>query len=1246
MSNPNPCYVPLRTYSQYSILRSLLSPQDIAQFAADQGMPAIGLSDAGTLSGSVAFYRACTALKVHPLIGCELYLAPQSRRDKKPLLNLPNYTSIRLFAQNEEGYRNLCYLSSIGYTEGFYHVPRIDEELLSKHTQGLICVAGSVNSLIGYWLLQDIPTGCKKIELLQTLFGDRLYLEISRPSIHKVQESWLQDQIHAYVQKHQTLEAELRKWEGQVPLIATSESRILHHNQLKTLEIQRNVLSKEPLVLVERDQSGHPTNVVPNPKRHLFLSQDLTLKAALDMATLFSDEPIWLSNTVALARRCAFEFDFSQTHFPSYITPGMEQPNEEASVAYIRKKTREAIPLRYTEEKQQLLNTEDPLRKIQERLDFELDVLISRGLVNYVLVVHDFIHWAKRQGIPVGPGRGSAVGSIVLYLLGVTDIEPLHLGLVFERFINPERPGMPDVDVDLCMDRRNEVMNYVTQRYGTPNVAQIITFGTMKEKMALRDVGRVLHIPLKVVNQFAEQVNEQHGIDECIVQLPTETTPLNQEMKQWLHQAQALRHTLRNTGVHAAGIVISQDPVTETVPVCTAREASMSVTQFSMKDVESLGLLKMDLLGLKSLTSIAMCAEFVEHNYGKKIVWNQLTPNDPAVFALLNRGHTLGVFQFESEGMRDLIVRMQVSEFTHLVAVTALYRPGPMEMIPTFISRMHGKEPIEEDHPDIVDILKETYGVMVYQEQVMQIAHTFAGYSFSEADMFRRAMGKKDRAEMERQRNRFIEGAVKRNVERSIAETIFEKIERFASYGFNKSHAAAYAYMSYVTAYFKTHYPKEWFASLMTCDRRDTSKLSKWMNEAKAMQIAILPPDLNESGTTFTPVREGIRFSLSGIRGVGSSIVESILQERQAHGPFRSPYDLFQRVPCCTRKDALIFIEVGVFDSLGWGRNALRGKLDRFYDLARAEHKDKEKGFASLFSLADRMEGEDPHQSIKDASSGTSTEQKLEQALTQALAERDLLGFFLSVHPLSLLTERRKKIFETIEDQVPVPCTSLGKILETPEEAACCFLLIEEVELKKTKKQGALFAKLLVSDEQTQVHIPLWPRAYQAIIAHLSRQNTGDQDMLQQPEEGKELKSGMVVFALILSEQRENQVSLQCGWLCPLEDVLPWEFSFIQQINDIVEKQEAQMVKSASTPAQQEDVIEVRCPCVECKLSCLVKAKELMEMNPGSSKVQILFHDPGGAPLAQLTTSACFDGSNTEAIEQLRYLLNPQLEAH
>ncbi len=612
------------------------------------------------------------------------------------------------------------------------------------------------------------------------------------------------------------------------------------------------------------------------------------------MNALFSDLPEAIENTLVIAEKCNVSLDFKTKHYPVYIPPELEgksfhhDEQQKAVERYLWSLCEEGIPNRYTPERlakiQELFPSQDPMKIVRDRLEYEMNVIVPKEMCDYLLIVWDFINWLSEAESQWGQVVVWA-GSIVLYLIGITDIEPIRFHLFFERFINPERISYPDIDVDICMDRRGDVINYTLQKYGKENIAQIITFGTMKAKMTIKDVGRALSIPLSKVNEIAKLVPDDLNITlEKALEKDPDLSRMyenDQDAKTIIKIGLKLEGSIRSTGIHAAGIIISGQPLIELIPICVAKDSDMPVTQYSMKPVELVGMLKVDFLGLKTLTAIQTCVNSIYENTGKKIDWVNLPFDDSNTFDLLNQGKTSGVFQLESAGMQELARNLHLDKFEEIIAVGALYRPGPMDMIPSFINRKHKREPIEYDHPWMVDILSETYGIMVYQEQVMQIASKLARYSLGEGDVLRRAMGKKDAAQMAKEREKFRTGALENGIDEATSMRIFDKMEKFASYGFNKSHAAAYGYLSYVTAFMKANYPGEWMAALMTCDSDDITKLGKFIREAQSMGIAILSPDINEAQGNFIATPQGIRFAMNGIKGVGEGVVEAIVAERK-----------------------------------------------------------------------------------------------------------------------------------------------------------------------------------------------------------------------------------------------------------------------------------------------------------------------------------------------------------------------------
>ncbi|MBM3199040.1 MAG: DNA polymerase III subunit alpha, partial [Chlamydiae bacterium] len=883
-------------------------------------------------------------------------------------------------------------------------------------------------------------------------------------------------------------------------------------------EILMNIQSGEPCEIWERDSAGNPKAKVLNPKREVLYSHEFYFKTAEQMRTLFADLPEALAESLRIAEKCSFDFDFKTKYYPVFIPPTLEnqsytsEEREKEAEHFLRNLCTEQIPKRYLEHHLQAVSSvypqQDPMEVIASRLQYELEVITSKGMCDYLLIVYDFIAWAKKQGIPMGPGRGSGAGSIILYLIGITDIEPLRFHLFFERFINPERISYPDIDVDICMSRRQEVIDYTVHKYGKEKVAQIITFGTMKAKMAVKDVGRTLSVPLAKVNALAKLIPDDLDMTlakalEIDIDLKTQYDT-DVEVQHLIQIAMKLEGSVRNTGIHAAGLIIGGQPLMENIPLCLSKDSDMAVTQFSMKPVEAVGLLKIDFLGLKTLTSIQKAVDAIEEGFGKKIDWVNLPLDDQATFALLNQGKTQGIFQLESGGMQELAKQLHIDRFEEIIAVGALYRPGPMEMIPSFINRKHGKEPIEIDHPLMESILAETYGIMVYQEQVMQIASSLAQYSLGEGDVLRRAMGKKDKEEMMRQREKFREGARKNGISAEVSMKIFDKIEKFASYGFNKSHAAAYGYLTYVTAYLKANYPTCWMAALMTSDQDDLTKVAKVIRECQSAHIAILPPDINKSGKEFTATEEGIRFALSGIKGIGEGVVDTILQERKSTHPggFSSLYDFIRRIADkkVGKKVTESLIEAGCFDFTEWSRAALLESVDPMFSTALKQQKEAALGVMDFFSLLE--DGDN---------SPFKTPPKVHKFLTkQQLLKREyeLLGFYLREHPL----DEYRHVF------LKLSCCPLGNFSKLGPISICrTAFIVESVSVKISAKSQKKFAILSIRDGMDSYELPVWPELY---------------DQYQEV-----LVENQLLYAVLQVEQEAGEIKLQSKWFGDLTQV-------------------------------------------------------------------------------------------------------------
>lgn len=1203
-------YIPLHVHSQYSILDSTLSVKDIAAKCESFGIPACALTDFCNMYGVVDYYDACIKKGIRPIIGCEMMMAPAAHTEKKKVYGMPAGYPLILLVKDRRGYQNLCQLASIASTEGFYYYPRIDLALLRKHREGLMCLSGPFYGKIGTLITEEKDEElAQEIATMQELFGDDFYFEVARHRMSREafkedgieSETWLVQKIEASTQKQEVIFQRLKELgeKYSIPLVATGDVRYAKRSDFRAHEILMNVSSGEPCEIWEKDAFGNPKHCIPNPKRQTTYSHELYFKSSDEMSELFSDFPEAITNTKLVADKCHFAFDFSQRFYPVFEAPsieGKEYTSEErlhVAEEYLKQLCEEGISCRYTpealEKVQEKYPNRDPMEVVQERLDLELDVIISKGMCDYLLIVHDFISWAKSQNIPVGPGRGSGAGSIVLYLIGVTNIEPLRFNLFFERFINPQRPSYPDIDVDICMERRSEVIDYTLRKYGRERVAQIITFGKMKAKMAIKDVGRVLSIPLAKVNAIAALIPEDPKITiDSALEIDHDLKQMYQEdaeTKRVLDLARTVEGSIRNTGIHAAGLIVCGDPLTDHIPICTSKDTDIWVTQYSMKPVEKVGMLKIDFLGLKTLTCIQRAADAIKEHRGKQIVWDQLPLDDPETYRLLNQGKTMGIFQLESSGMQELIKQLSVDRFEEIIAVGALYRPGPMEMIPSFIARKHGQEKIEYDHELLCDILKETNGIMVYQEQVMQLAQIMAGYTLGEGDLLRKAMGKKDIEEMERQKVKFCEGAVAQGISSEEAGKIFEKVEKFASYGFNKSHATAYGYLSYVTAYLKANYPGEWLAALMTCDMADLSKVAKHIREGQSMGIEVLPPHINESTSTFVAKDEGIHFALCAIKGVGEGVVETIVAERDRGGEFTSLIDFLKRVDLTQvgKKAIEYLITSGSFDYTECSRTQLTQFLHRHFEAFIREKKEKEKGIMDLFSG-----GGDKSDNTAMITYEMPEVVEEECKLERLRIEKELLGFYVTGHPLNEFREVIQK----------AGCCGLDEVEEQPENSVIkVAFIVDTLQVRISQRTQKKFAIMTISNGMERFELPIWPELFEA-KSHLLNDNA-------------------LLIGVLQVERREGSIRLNCK---ALADLATFDDAACQEIEEAYQYAKKMAKKEGNgkrKQKQQKNEPEVQ-KCVNLKvdinrlaMSEILVLKQILIDHGGKDHFHLIFVEEG-----------------------------------
>ena len=993
----NPQFVHLHVHTDFSLLDGACETTELLDEASRQKMPAVAITDHGNLFAAANFFYEASKRDVKPIIGCEVYVAKGSRHDRgeksgpitedrddlEPGTRGSNH--LVLLCESLEGYHNLIKLVSAGYLEGFYYKPRIDYELLNKHSKGLIalgaCLRGPVTECI---VEEKYDKARENAYRLRDIFGKgNFFLEI-------------QDQ-NLPVEKGVNRELIRLSKETGIPLVATNDCHYLHHEDAHAQEV---------LLCIQTGKT------MSSEHRMKFATDQFYFKTALEMAKVFGEVPEAVARTVDIAARCNVKIDHIPNALPEFKVPAGHTPG-----SYFEKVAREGFAQRvpYLERlaKQNLLR--NPLSEYENRLTSEIEMIKKMHYEGYFLIVWDFIHYARAQEVPVGPGRGSAAGSLVSYALRITDVDPLQYNLLFERFLNPERVSMPDIDIDFCMRRRGELIDYVTQKYGRDNVSQIITFGTMAAKAAVKDVGRAMDIPYGEVDRLAKLIPTTLGIEleDALKESPQLKAAIDadEKLKDLMKVALRLEGLSRHASTHAAGVVISPQPLTELVPVYKTNRDEIT-TQYDMTALERIGLLKMDFLGLTTLTVLHDAVKMVEQNRGIRVDLDGLAFDDEATYKLFARGDTTAIFQFESHGMRDILRRYQPTRIEDLTALNALYRPGPIQggMIDDFINRKHGKTKVNYELPQLKDILEETYGVILYQEQVMQIANRLASFSLGEADILRRAMGKKKKEEMAAQRAKFLSGCDKNKIPEKKAIRIFDLMEEFAGYGFNKSHSCAYAVLAYQTAYLKTHYPVEFMAALLTSETGNAEKQVKYINESRGMGIPILPPDVNESDLFFTPVGDSIRFGMAAIKNVGENTAKAIRESRLSRGEFKSLYEFCERVESRLLNKRVFesLIKCGAVDSLGPRESMVASVDDAIAAIQRAARV-KESGQHGLFFGGPAAEPK-VHFELRDAAPWTEEE--------RLASEYAMLGFYVSGHPLGKYVSRLKDLGAISLDEV------------------------------------------------------------------------------------------------------------------------------------------------------------------------------------------------------------------------------------
>ncbi len=1035
MSKP---YVHLHLHTKYSLLDGACHIKPLVLRAKELGMNAVAMTDHGVMYGAIEFYKTCKAEGIKPILGCECYILAKEHRAIRDH-NIP-YHHLVLLAKDQEGYLNLAKLNTISHMEGFYYKPRIDKETLRAHSGGLIglaaCLKGEVNSHLQERHLEDAEKAAR--EYMEIFGPDNFYLEMQD---HGLPEQKVVNEGVRELCKRTGLKA-----------VITNDVHYLHQSHADAHEVMLCIQTQ---------------TVMSDPKRMRYASSEFYFKSREELEKRFPNDTEAFDVTQEIADRCNVELKFSDgkadsLHFPTYDVPA----GFGDGLAYLIHLGKEGLKRHYHFDYDR--PETDEHKMLIERFDYEVGVIQKTGFINYFLVVADFINWSRGHGVPVGPGRGSGAGSILAYTLGITQIDPIRFDLIFERFLNPERVSPPDFDIDFCQARRERTIEYVKQKYGKERVAQIVTFGQLGAKTVIRDIARVLEIPLNQSNDYCKMIPEdpKMTLGKAKTENPQFAAACNvdPDLRRIMQYAEVLEGLYRNTGVHAAGVVIGDKPLIDLVPLARDKDGS-PVTQYAKEPIEEVGLLKMDFLGLKTLTVLQEAVDLVKLVHNVDVVLERLPLDDAKTFDLFRRADTVGVFQLESGGMQRVLADLQPTCIEEIIAILALYRPGPMDMIPSFVKRKKGQEKIVYDHPKLEPILKETYGIMVYQEQVQRAAQALAGYSLGKADMLRRAMGKKKKEVMEKERAGFVDGCLKTNaIPADQAGLIFDNIEKFAGYGFNKAHAAAYGIVTYQTAYMKAHYPAEFMCAQISSEIGNFDKLPGFVAEAEDMGLKVLPPDVNRSIDRFAPEEGNVRYGLAGIKSVGEGAAEAIVKERKERGPFTSFTNFCERVdPSAVGKrvhEALI--KCGAMDCFGMHRARLFNNIE--FALSRASEKIREKasGQSNLFDM------------LGAADSGSANPDHLPDSpmwneKENLTAERDLLGIYMTGHPLT----RYRRIIKDIQT------FSLAKVAEAPDNKDIRVAgLAASVTRRISKQSKEPWAVLVLDDGETNIEVLVFSEAF------------------------------------------------------------------------------------------------------------------------------------------------------------------------
>ena len=1041
-------FIHLHNHSHYSLLDGLPKIPELVAEAKKNNMKALGLTDHGVMYGVIEFYQECIKNGIKPIIGVEFYLARRGLKDKKPNIDARPYHLI-LLARNNIGYNNLLKLTSIAHLEGFYYKPRIDWPTLEKYHEGLIAMSACLNGQIPQVILAGDQKEASDLVLkYKNLFGkDNFYLEIQSHPGQEEQERVNKELIN------------LSKVHG-VGLVATNDVHYLHAEDAEAQDILICLQSKKKI----SDQD-----------RMSLMDFDLSFRSSEKMIEDFASVPEAIKNTEKIAQMCNVEIELGKISLPHFELPNNENPD-----SFLEKMCQTGLKKRYPECFDVSKNKScDPERidKINKRLEYELSTIKKTGYASYFLIVQDFVNWAKKNGIVVGPGRGSAAGSIVSYLINITDVDPLKYNLIFERFLNPERVSMPDIDIDFADIRRLEILKYVEAKYGQDHVSQIITFGTMAARAAIRDVGRVLGLSYNYCDRIAKMIPMFFSLEDAINSSPElkDAYQNDPEAKILINFAKKLEGVARHHSTHACGVLISKDRLVETVPLQYASSSDQTIiSQYSLHPIEDLGLLKMDFLGLKNLTILENVIDIIEKIHQKKVTLEDVDLEDKKTFKLLQKGQTTGVFQLESSGMKKWLTKLKPNRFEDIIAMVALYRPGPMEFIPDFINGKLKKRKIVYDDPHLEPILADTYGIAVYQEQVMEIARQLAGFSYAEADILRKAVGKKIKKLLNEQKDKLIDGMVKNGLSNPVAKKIWQTIEPFASYGFNKAHATCYALIAFQTAYFKANYPTEFMTALLTADQDDIDKIAIRIREASQMKIKVLPPNINKSFSTFTvlpgELKKGhkqIRFGLNAIKNVGNNIVKAIIRERKESGSFKNIEDFLMRVQDkdLNRKSLESLIKSGAMNGFG-DINVLLKNVDKLLEFNRYQKQEKLNGQSSIFSKM---------------TAGKSFSIKLEKypnidPRDKLAWEKEMLGLYITGHPFKEFQKKLSKKIKTIADVKMAKLTkdiNIGGVINS----------IQKIVTKNN--ENMMFAQL--EDSTDNIEIIVFPKIFRKFESVLQK---------------------------------------------------------------------------------------------------------------------------------------------------------------